>query len=138
VADKPKPPKPPKGARRRLRELLAQAGGARLCYGEPVRVGDRTVIPVASVRARGGAGFGEGPSAGGGGGGTLDAAPVGFIEVGPEGARFERIADAERSLRVARGAVGLAGIVVGALAGARRLRGGRGPSLPSPRRLLGR
>lgn len=124
--------KPPRGARRRLRELAAQLSGARLCYGEPVQAGGHTVIPVASVRVRGGVGFGEGRSAGGGGGGALDASPVGFIDIGPEGARFERIADAERSLRVARGAVALLGMVAGGVAGARHLRG------HGARRLLGR
>ena len=47
----------PSGADRALasRKLLAAARGARLCYGEPVHVEGRTVIPVARVRAAGGA-----------------------------------------------------------------------------------
>jgi hypothetical protein len=78
--------KPP-GADRALasRKLLAAARGARLCYGEPVHVEGRTVIPVARVRAAGGMGKR-------GGGGRLDAVPVGFIEVSQAGARFEAIA----------------------------------------------
>jgi hypothetical protein len=48
------------------RKLLAAARGARLCYGDPVQVEGRTVIPVARVRAAGG--LGER-----GGGGRLDA-----------------------------------------------------------------
>ena len=77
--------KPP-GADRALasRKLLAAARGARLCYGEPVHVEGRTVIPVARVRAAGGMGKR-------GGGGRLDAVPVGFIEVSQAGARFEAI-----------------------------------------------
>ena len=67
------------------RKLLAAARGARLCYGEPVHVEGRTVIPVARVRAAGGMGQR-------GGGGRLDAVPVGFIEVSQAGARFEPIA----------------------------------------------
>jgi len=67
------------------RKLLAAARGAQLCYGEPVHVEGRTVIPVARVRAAGG--MGEW-----GGGGRLDAVPVGFIEVSEAGARFEPIA----------------------------------------------
>jgi hypothetical protein len=66
------------------RKLLAAARGARLCYGEPVHVEGRTVIPVARVRAAGGMGQR-------GGGGRLDAVPVGFIEVSQAGARFEPI-----------------------------------------------
>ncbi len=67
------------------RKLLAAARGARLCYGEPVHVEGRTVIPVARVRAAGGMGQR-------GGGGRLDAVPVGFIEVSQAGTRFEAIA----------------------------------------------
>jgi hypothetical protein len=79
-------PATPGGADRALttRKLLAAARGARLCYGEPVHVEGRTVIPVARVRAAGGMGRN-------GGGGRLDAVPVGFIEVSAEGARFEAI-----------------------------------------------
>src|SRR5690242_3046229 len=32
-------------------ESMLEATGARLCYGEPVKDGERTVIPVASVEA---------------------------------------------------------------------------------------
>jgi hypothetical protein len=60
------------------RKLLAAARGARLCYGEPVHVEGRTVIPVARVRAAGG--MGEW-----GGGGRLDAVPIGFIEISEAG-----------------------------------------------------
>ena len=66
----------------RLRRRSTASTGARLCYGEPIRDDGppaRTVIPVARVRASGGAGWGRGPvdqGGGGGGGGTLDALPV--------------------------------------------------------------
>ena len=82
-----KPPRAkPSGADSALasRKLLAAARGARLCYGEPVHVEGRTVIPVARVRAAGGLGQM-------GGGGRLDAVPVGFIEISQAGARFEPI-----------------------------------------------
>ena len=76
--------RPPSIAPLATRKLLAAARGARLCYGEPVHVEGRTVIPVARVRAAGGMGQR-------GGGGRLDAVPVGFIEVSQAGARFEPI-----------------------------------------------
>ena len=79
-----------------LRRALARLSGARLCYGKPVRSGERVVVPVAQMRATGGYGFGTGSERdragdGGGGGGTLRAKPVGFIELGPEGARYHAI-----------------------------------------------
>jgi uncharacterized spore protein YtfJ len=93
-------------------KLLARLTGARLCFGEAVSAGGRTVIPVASVRTAGGGGFGSGPPTspgqGGGGGGAIDARPVGFIEIGPEGTRFERIDDGRAALRaVAAGSLAL-------------------------------
>ena len=39
-----------------LREVIAKLEGARLCYGEPVRVGERAVIPIAKVSLTGGGG----------------------------------------------------------------------------------
>ena len=96
--------------------VLARLTGARLCFGRPVEVTGRTVIPVASVRTAGGYGFGGEPlgrqRSGGGGGGAIDARPVGFIEIGPEGTRFEAIDDG----RVALGTIAagsLAALVVG-------------------------
>jgi uncharacterized spore protein YtfJ len=81
---------------------LARLTGARLCFGRPVELKGRVVIPVASVRTAGGWGFGQDPHAsrrGGGGGGALDARPVGFIEISPQGTRFERIDDGRMALR---------------------------------------
>jgi hypothetical protein len=101
------------------RKLLAAARGARLCYGEPVHVGGRTVIPVARVRAAGGMGQR-------GGGGRLDAVPVGFIEVSEAGARFEAIGQPPSGLR----ALAAGGAALTALAAAAALR--------RPRRGLGR
>jgi uncharacterized spore protein YtfJ len=137
-----KRPAPP-AARERgfsVRRLLRDLGGAELCYGDPVTAGGRTVIPVARVRAAGGGGFGEsapaadepGSGGGGGGGGWFDASPVGYIEVAGDGARFVEIADPDRAARLVRAAAGAATTLLGAVAGARALRGtGRG----APRRL---
>jgi uncharacterized spore protein YtfJ len=109
-----------------VRKLVAQLGGARICFGEPVRVGEREVIPVARVRSAGGLGFGSGTEdvggGGGGGGGFIDAQPIGFIDAGPEGARFEPIPDPEAPVRMLRGAATAAATLVTTVAGARALR----------------
>ena len=101
---------------------LARLTGARLCFGRPVELKNRTVIPVASVRTAGGWGFGNdgaGSGSGGGGGGALDARPVGFIEIGPDGTRFERIDDGRMALR-ALAAGSLAVLVIGRVVARRR------------------
>lgn len=93
-------------------KLLRRVSGAQLCYGSPVRTGSRTVIPVARVRAGGGFGRGGSDEDGGrGGGGGLRADPVGFIDIGDEGARFRPIVN---PAVVARGAIrmGLAATAV--------------------------
>jgi len=105
------------------RKLLAAARGARLCYGEPVHVEGRTVIPVARVRAAGGMGQR-------GGGGRLDAVPVGFIEVSASGARFEPIGAPASGMR----ALAAGGAALTALAAAAALRRPRGALGRSPRR----
>jgi hypothetical protein len=90
------------------RKVLAAARGARLCYGEPVQVEGRTVIPVARVRAAGGLGRRAG-------GGRLDAEPVGFIEVAADGTRFERIEQPRVGARVlAAGGAAVTGLVAAA------------------------
>jgi hypothetical protein len=109
------------------RKLLAAARGARLCYGEPVHVEGRTVIPVARVRAAGGMGQR-------GGGGRLDAVPVGFIEVSEAGARFEAIGQHDAGVRAL--AAGGAALALVAAAALRRPR--RGLARPPRRRSLPR
>jgi uncharacterized spore protein YtfJ len=99
---------------RMLRRLNPRPGGARIVYGKPVRSGDITVIPVAKTRGGIGFGFGEGgregeEGIGGGGGAGLEATPVGYVEITPQGTRFRRIVDVEGTLRgVGRAAVGIA------------------------------
>jgi hypothetical protein len=105
------------------RKLLAAARGARLCYGEPVHVDGRTVIPVARVRAAGGVGQR-------GGGGRLDAVPVGFIEVSEAGARFEPIGQPTSGMR----ALAAGGAALTALAAAAALRRPRRGLVRPPRR----
>jgi hypothetical protein len=92
-----------------VRRLVARLGGAKLCYGAPIEAHGHTVIPVASLRVAGGMGFGGGEGhapdgaagdsgSGGGGGGALEARPIGFIEIGPQGARYESIEDSRAAL----------------------------------------
>jgi hypothetical protein len=130
MAGKPEQALPP------VQRALARATGARLCFGRPIEgKGGRVVIPVASVRTAGGWGYGnepDGRGGGGGGGGALDARPVGFIEIGPDGTRFERIDDGRMALR-ALAAGSLALLVVGR-ALTRRRRGAL-ERAPAPSRL---
>ncbi len=67
-------------------------------YAEPVRVGERVVIPAASVEFSGGFGFGgDNQSNGGGGGGGYQAGrPVAIVEVGPDGVRVKPVIDFTR------------------------------------------
>jgi len=121
-----------------LQRAIVRATGARLCFGAPVELGKRTVIPVASLRTAGGWGFGNDPQSGdrlgGGGGGAIDARPVGFIEITPDGARFQRIYDGRMALRAL--AVGsLAVLVAGRVVRRRRIPPALLARVPLPRRL---
>jgi len=131
MAAKPEKALPP------AQRALARLTGARLCFGRPIEAKGRTVIPVASVRTAGGWGFGnepDGRGAGGGGGGALDARPVGFIEIGPDGTRFQPIDDGRVALRaIAAGSLAL--LVTGrVLMRRRRAALERAPSGPRVRR----
>jgi hypothetical protein len=95
------------------------------------------------VQAVGGGGFGRGtgggrPEAGGGGGGAIDAAPVGFIEVGPSGARFEAIPDPAGTARALRTGATALTTLLGAAAGAAALRRRAGAGRAPARGLLRR
>jgi uncharacterized spore protein YtfJ len=129
-----------------IRKLVNSLAGSTMCFGDPVRAGDRVVLPISRVRAAGGGGFGDGDSptedggrsvgSGGGGGGYVDAAPVGFIEIGPDGARFEAIPD---PITTARALSTATATLLAAAAGVRMLRRGRGrKALPVAARLLRR
>ena len=129
-------PTPVKGPRAGgLRGVFDGLVGARLCYGEPVVNGVRTVVPVSRVRLSGGGGWGEngaeGEGSGGGGGGHLDAQPLGFIEIGDEGAQYHAIPDPDHLAKTLKTAATAITMVATGIAAARRVRGGR-------RRRLGR
>jgi uncharacterized spore protein YtfJ len=71
---------------------------ADLVFAQPVRVGDRVVIPAASVEFSGGFGFGgdNASNGGGGGGGHQAGRPVAIIEAGPSGVRVKPVIDFTR------------------------------------------
>jgi len=107
-------------------ERVSTSASVRSVYGDPVVVGNRTVIPVAQIGyAFGGGGGardeGESPKGGGGGGGgRAFARPSGALEVTPEGTRFIDFVDRPRM-----GAALALGFVLGAavvaLTGTRRI-----------------
>ena len=81
----------------RLAELIGAKAGVRTVFGEPVQQGGVTVIPVARVRWGFGGGGGrseaaaDGPASGSGGGGGVAADPIGYVEIGSDGATFRPI-----------------------------------------------
>jgi uncharacterized spore protein YtfJ len=81
----------------RLAELVGAKANVSAVFGEPIRKGDLTVVPVARVRWGVGGGSGksdaapDGPSSGSGGGGGAVADPVGYLEITGEGATFRPI-----------------------------------------------
>lgn len=98
----------------RLEDMQAQAS-VDAVFGQPVTLGEKVVIPMASVAYGFGLGFGEsadqaagesdGGTAGGGGAG-MGARPLGVIEITPEHTRIEPYVNEQ--------AVTLAGILFGA------------------------
>lgn len=110
-----------------LNRIANTLGGATLCYGEPVHVGERVVIPIARVRGAGGYGFGRGVNKadgeegdGGGGGGALEATPAGFLDITPDGVRFEAIPDPVTTARAISTGASAAAMLVSAVLGIRR------------------
>ena len=77
---------------------LTRSAGVKSVFGEPVVVGDRTVIPVARIAYGFGGGIGRGPQLrsestspnpeGMGVGGGVAAMPVGVIDISPAQTRF--------------------------------------------------
>jgi uncharacterized spore protein YtfJ len=119
------PPTPP------WQRAVGRLTGARMSFGKPVQAHGHVVIPVATLRTFGGLGFGSGtpgepspgdaspnPSpgdgSGGGGGGLVDARPVGFIDIGPDGVRYQPIEVPEPARRASTTALAALAIVVAA------------------------
>jgi uncharacterized spore protein YtfJ len=104
----------------RMAERVGSKASVRAVFGDPIERGGFTVIPVAKVRWGFGGGAGSGPvavgpgrpgtsalpnasdapsggpeatiSSGTGGGGGVTADPIGWLELGPDGATFQPIA----------------------------------------------
>jgi uncharacterized spore protein YtfJ len=86
-------------------------------YGEPVTVGERTIIPVANIKYGFGLGYGEGTAAGdegeeprgggtgGGAGGGVAACPVAVLEITADGVEVKPVTDESK--------IALAGIFTG-------------------------
>jgi uncharacterized spore protein YtfJ len=93
---------------RTLGDRFQASASAKSVFGDPITVGDKTVIPVARIRygmgAGGGGTSGDGSSvpetlsgkSGGGGGGGIMATPKGVLEITPTGTRFIAFADRKR------------------------------------------
>ena len=107
-----------------IAERVSGSASVKNVYGDPVVVGNRTVIPAAQVRyAFGGGGGARGEAGdhnGGGAGGRVSARPCGALEVTPEGTRF--IAFDDRRTTGAALALGfILGAAVAALMGTPRI-----------------
>jgi uncharacterized spore protein YtfJ len=112
-----------------LSDRLSGTAQVKVVFGEPVVVGEKTVIPLARVGYGFGYGEGTGPSPeadeepggqghGGGGGGGVGSVPLGVLEITPERTRFLAFGGWKRRL-LTLGAGAAAGLAVGfALGGA--------------------
>src|SRR4051812_21193067 len=117
-------------------------GGFGSQRADPAGGGGGGVIPGGGVKAGGGGGLGPRRAApaggGGGGGGMLDALPLGFIDAGPEGARFESIPDPDATVRTLKGGAAAIATLATTFAGLRALCARRRRVGGGPRGLLGR
>jgi uncharacterized spore protein YtfJ len=98
----------------RMAERVGGKASVRAVFGDPIERDGITIIPVAKVRWGFGGGAGRGPiamgpgiegqapeislaediresGAGSGGGGGVTADPIGYLEIGPDGATFRPI-----------------------------------------------
>ena len=89
-----------------IAERLGGAASARAIFGDPIDRDGTTIVPVATVRFGYGGGRGMGkdkdqqqPGSGLGVGAGARIAPVGFLEIGPQGTKFRRIKQPSPLLR---------------------------------------
>jgi uncharacterized spore protein YtfJ len=85
---------------RTIGERFQSSATVKNVYGDPISVGDRTVIPVARISYGFGGGGGQGEQAGkgggGGGGGHMSAVPAGALEITSAGTQFIPFVDWRR------------------------------------------
>ena len=136
--------RPVDGFVERMAERIGARATVKAVFGDPIERDGITVIPVAKVRYGFGGGSGSGPVAvgpglettesfidesdestseagrsggsGSGGGGGMTAEPVGYLEIGPDGASFIPISPAMPSPGFVLAAGATAAIVLRALA----------------------
>jgi uncharacterized spore protein YtfJ len=107
---------------RSLSDRVQSSAKAETVFGEPVTIGERTVIPVARVDYAVGVGGGHDDDAHGlGGGAGLRALPVGALEITGSGTRFIRFVHPLRS-GLALALAAAIGFAVGRRASRRSLR----------------
>lgn len=81
---------------------LRKEANVDACFGEPVQVEGRTVIPIARVAYGLGVGAGQAPmeegeeGGGAGGGSGLMSSPLGVVEVTSRGMRVEPVVDRQK------------------------------------------
>jgi uncharacterized spore protein YtfJ len=132
-------------------DRFLSTANANTCFGEPIQVDDKTIIPAAEVLCGSGFGMGfgkgteddddkngEGEGGGGGGGGFTRTRAVAVVTVSSEGVTVEPVVDATQ--------IAMAGIAATAFVGywlVRLMKGtteardvGKGPSLMSLKRLV--
>ncbi len=100
-----------------LSDRFAITAKVQNVFGEPIESHGKTIIPVARVSYRLGAGGGGGreigsdstgpqrEGGGGGGGGVVQAVPAGVVEVTEAGARFVRFFDPQMAAGLVAGGV---------------------------------
>jgi len=92
-----------------VRNSLAESANVRRVFGDPITVGNKTIIPVARIGYGFGAGGGNGPrhpnseanrpsGEGGGGGGGMGAVPLGVVEITPERTSFVAFRSRKKTL----------------------------------------
>lgn len=72
-------------------ERLSATAHVKTVYGDPIAVGEKTVVPVARVRyafGGGGGARGDAEAPSGGGGGKVSTSPCGALEITSDQTRF--------------------------------------------------
>ncbi|HVT12732.1 MAG TPA: spore germination protein GerW family protein [Fimbriimonadaceae bacterium] len=100
---------------------LKDSASVRNVYGDPVRAGEKTIIPVANIAYGFGGGEDKDHDGGFGGGGGMRARPVGVVEITNGETRWVPLNPA-KTLMIAGGIGFLVGMVMGGRKAKRRYR----------------